>query len=401
MVLPNVLIVGAGVTGSVLAMMLKEMGIPVRLVEKSRGAGGRMATHRHRNGGRETPIVGRADLGAQYITTRLPPDHAVMGPIYKSLLDAGVLRSFGGQVAGPNPYGGAGPEVRHFTAQDGLQAVSEHFLKTSGTEVSWDAALHELNVLSEGGLSMQLKRGSDGAELPSMGNGEVGAAPQVVVMTQPVPQVLGKSKFPMGGNFLESLSEGAAADLAKVEFSSRFAAAYFFEASAFSWPHSWTAHYFDQGDVRYVAHDTGKRGASEEEPMVSVLVHSGVPLGIEFKDEASPFPGALDRLQADLAQKLPEVPWDKAASVKVHKWLYSQVYKGLGAKRPAPDWVWDAGDNGFPGCVELFHTSRALGLLAGDSMAPASNFEGCVFSARRAAEAIKAFADGLGARSDL
>jgi len=243
--------------------------------------------------------------------------------------------------------------------------------------------------------------GTNGDDLPGItSSNEEGAAAQIVVLTQPVPQVLGKSKFPMTGNFLSGLGEDTAAALAQVQFSSRFAAAYFFDASVFSWPHPWTARYFDKGDVRYLAHDTGKRGA-DDESMVSVLVHSGVPLGMEFADEASPFESAAARLQADLTEKMPEVPWEKAHAVKVQKWLYSQVYKGLGAKRPAPDWVWDNGDNGFPGYVELFKTGRALGLLAGDSMAPASNFEGCVFSAMRTADAIKAYAEALGVRSDL
>lgn len=405
---PQVVVVGAGVTGSLLACLLKEMGVPtVRVVEKSRGAGGRMVTHRLRDpvagGGRDAPVVGRADLGAQYVTTRSPPEHAVLGPLYKSLLDAAVLKPFEGLVAGPNPYG-ATAEVRHFAAPKGLQSIAEYFLQRSAAELMWDAFAQELQVLPDGGLRLKLQRGSDGAELPSISNnsGEEGpTVPTIVVLTQPVPQVLGNSKFPMSGNFLESLSQEAQADLGKVEFSSRFAAAYFFDAAKFTWPHAWTAHYFDKGDVRYVAHDSGKRGAGGDETMVSVLVHSGVPLGIELKAEEQPFSGAATRLQVDLEEKLPEIPWREAAAVKVHKWAYSQVYKGYGARRPAADWVWDAGSNGFPGCLELFRTEQALGLLAGDALAPASNFEGCVYSAHKAAEAVKAFVTDLQARSDL
>merc|ERR1712107_826449 len=87
--------------------------------------------------------------------------------------------------------------------------------------------------------------------------------------------------------------------------------------------------------------------------------------------------------------KLPDIPWSQASGVKTHKWLYSQVYKGIGAKRPNPAWEWTSGDHGFPGCVELFRTPQALGLIAGDSLAPAGNFEGCIYSAHCAAEVIK------------
>ena len=36
--------------------------------------------------------------------------------------------------------------------------------------------------------------------------------------------------------------------------------------------------------MRYVSHDSARRGASGE-TLMSVLVHSGVPLGIELNDE--------------------------------------------------------------------------------------------------------------------
>ena len=87
---PQVLIVGAGVTGSMLALLAKDMGLSVRVLEKSRGAGGRMATHAFRRGERSSPILAHADLGAQYVTTRSSPDHPFLGPLYKRLTDAGV-----------------------------------------------------------------------------------------------------------------------------------------------------------------------------------------------------------------------------------------------------------------------------------------------------------------------
>ena len=69
-----------------------------------------------------------------------------------------------------------------------------------------------------------------------------------------------------------------------MEYSSRFAVAYFFDKSKVTWPFTWTCQYFDKGDVRYVAHDSAKRHSTHE-TMISVLVHSGVPLGIELQDE--------------------------------------------------------------------------------------------------------------------
>merc|ERR1712091_477246 len=98
---------------------------------------------------------------------------------------------------------------------------------------------------------------------------------------------------------------------------------------------------------------------------------------------------------------MPEVPWREASAKKMHKWKYSQVYKGFAGARPVPDWTWEvAGSNTActpesnlttPGCVPVFRTTKALGLICGDAFAPASKFDGCVFSAHCARESIAAF----------
>lgn len=385
----QVLIVGAGVTGSLLAMLLKQAGISVRVLEKSNGAGGRMSTHSFRglHAARDAPVLGRGDLGAQYITTRSHVGHPELSPLYQRLLSAGVLQPFDGKVTGPNPYGDAGTEIRHFMAPEGLQAIARHFLAAGDVSPSWG---HSVTAISlDGSGRLQLKMGCKGQ---SEDVEETIDGPCVVVLTQPVPQVLGESKHPLRGNFLEHVEPAVLADLQKVQFSSRFAAVYYFDSKAFKWPFDYTARYFDGGDVRYVCHDSGKRCATGEQ-VVSIVVHSAVPLGMEFLDEEEPFLKAADRLQEDLVAKLPEIPWRQAASVKVHKWRYSQVYKGFGGRRPIPDWVWgkDSTVDSAPGYVTLARTGLATILVSGDAAAPSSNFEGCAFSAIRTAAAVRSF----------
>ena len=327
---PQVLIVGAGITGSMLALLAKDMGLSVRVLEKSRGAGGRMATHSFRRGDRSTPILANADLGAQYITTRSSPEHPFLGPLYKRLTDAGILIPFTGEVAGPNPYG-AGSDIRHFAAPKGMRSIAEYFLESSSVAVDWGVAVEDL-VLSEKEVAVSI-----GADSPKMADTRA----NVVVLTQPVLQVLGASKFGMRGSFLAQTDEKVMSALRQVEYSARFAVAYFFDKSEVSWPFSWTCHYFDKGDVRYVAHDTARRGAKDE-PFMAVLVHSGVPLGMKLADEEErcgclllsfllfwcvakcfmlirvlriykdPFPTAAARMQSELEQKLPELPWAAA-----------------------------------------------------------------------------------------
>jgi len=392
---PQVIIVGAGVTGSLLASFAKEMGLSVRVLEKSRGAGGRMATHTFRAGDRNSPVLARADLGAQYITTRASPDHPELGPIYRSLLDAQIIAPFHGEIAGPNPYGsasaadarpsaaGGGGDLQNYSAKGGLASVSKHFLETAAVSVEWGKSLDEVQVDEDGRLQLRLE--GDEAASPA---GDAGRC--CIVLTQPVPQVLGNSKFPVSGNFLARTDPAVLASLGKVSYSSRYAAAFLFSDPAFQWPYGWTVSYFSKGDVRYASRDTSKRGATEE-PATSVLVHGGVPMGIELIDEEAPFATASARLRADLDEKMPEVPWSSAAAVKMHKWRYSQVYKGYGGTSMKPDWVYGADDSAAPGAVELWRQSRSLGLLLGDALAPASNFEGCIFSAHKGAKLLRDF----------
>lgn len=62
----RITIVGAGLTGSLTACRLKKLfkdEIAITLLEKSRGAGGRMSTNRCS----ENPLL-TCDLGAQYIS---------------------------------------------------------------------------------------------------------------------------------------------------------------------------------------------------------------------------------------------------------------------------------------------------------------------------------------------
>eukprot|EP00746_Dinoflagellata_sp_MGD_P165729 gnl/MRDRNA2_/MRDRNA2_95171_c0_seq1.p1 gnl/MRDRNA2_/MRDRNA2_95171_c0~~gnl/MRDRNA2_/MRDRNA2_95171_c0_seq1.p1 ORF type:complete len:394 (+),score=69.05 gnl/MRDRNA2_/MRDRNA2_95171_c0_seq1:64-1245(+) len=384
MAMPPVLVVGAGVTGSVLAMLLKQMGVPVRIMEKEARAGGRMATH-HLSPG---PGFARADLGAQYITTRSSKEHTILGPIYHQLIDSGVLSPFTGEIAGPNPYGGGGDdggrpregdEIRHFSAKEGLASISQHFLNTAGVLVDHGSIAEELMVDQSGTVKVKMQDGTE-------------EKPGIIVMTQPVLQVLGSSEHPIKGNFLEYTDESVMTSLKKVSYSSRFAVAYFFDPVAFPWPYTWAAKYFDKGHVRYVAGDTIKRGAQGEN-LLSVVVHSGVPLGIEHLDDEEPYSAATSKILAELHEKMPELPWQKAHTVEVLKWRYSQVYKGYGNARPKPDWIWGAEvDSGtFPGTVKLFETEKSLGLLSGDAFAPASNFEGCVYSAHQTAAAIRSW----------
>jgi renalase len=61
---PPVVVVGAGMSGTACARVLADAGVPVRVLERGRHVGGRMASRRERLGGAERVV----DVGASYFT---------------------------------------------------------------------------------------------------------------------------------------------------------------------------------------------------------------------------------------------------------------------------------------------------------------------------------------------
>ncbi len=78
----DILIIGAGISGLICATELQQAGCSVRLVDKGRGVGGRMATRRM-NGG-------RIDHGAQFFTVRDKRFHMYV----QEWLDHGIVREW-------------------------------------------------------------------------------------------------------------------------------------------------------------------------------------------------------------------------------------------------------------------------------------------------------------------
>ncbi len=86
-----IIVVGAGISGALLARALSDAGIDVLILEKSRGFGGRMATRRWDDQ--------RFDHGAQFFTLRSERAREALQP----LVDSGVLARWpGGEGAEAN-----------------------------------------------------------------------------------------------------------------------------------------------------------------------------------------------------------------------------------------------------------------------------------------------------------
>lgn len=155
-----VLVVGGGICGISCARALADAGLAVRVVDRGRAIGGRMATRRLGSPGAEGH---RADIGASYFTARDPAFVAAVEP----LVATGVVRPWtdafhvwqDGAMAGTR----SGP-VR-FTAPGGLRTVVEALAvslpgpvesSTAVTSVRLDAGSSEpiVAVESPGGAAV-------------------------------------------------------------------------------------------------------------------------------------------------------------------------------------------------------------------------------------------------------
>lgn len=114
---PHVAVVGAGIGGLIAARTLVDHGLPVRLFEKSRGLGGRLATRR-------TEQDWRFDHGAQYFTAR----NCQFCRYVRSWIDDGIVAAWDGrivQLRHGQPIAEKGGTAR-YVAKPGMNALAKH-----------------------------------------------------------------------------------------------------------------------------------------------------------------------------------------------------------------------------------------------------------------------------------
>jgi len=109
----DILIIGAGISGLLCATELQQRGFSVRVLDKGRGLGGRMATRRMAGG--------RLDHGAQYFTVR----DARLQSYVDQWLAAGVIKEwFRHLPEDTNPEG-----YPRYCGVDGMTDVPKHLAK--------------------------------------------------------------------------------------------------------------------------------------------------------------------------------------------------------------------------------------------------------------------------------
>ncbi len=134
-------VIGAGMAGLACARRLQAAGLAVRVFDKGRGPGGRMATRRV-----ETPLgEARFDHGAQFFTARDPHFRAVVD----GLIAAGAVRDWSGRLVSIDADGAAQPlpPDARFVGAPGMNAVVRALAE--GLAVAWGVRVD--SVAREGG----------------------------------------------------------------------------------------------------------------------------------------------------------------------------------------------------------------------------------------------------------
>lgn len=113
----SVLVVGAGISGLLAATILKENGVDVRVVDKGRGAGGRMSTRRLEVNGSSAYF----DHGAQYFTV----SDSTFAEYVEQWLALGVIKSLDEQLIRENGELALSDETRYI-GTTGMNAITKH-----------------------------------------------------------------------------------------------------------------------------------------------------------------------------------------------------------------------------------------------------------------------------------
>lgn len=138
-------VVGAGIAGIACATAAAARGVDVRVVDRGRAIGGRMASRTLRDTG--TPWDGRVvDIGASYFTAR---DQAFTSVIDR-LIARGVVRPWTDafHVAGPEGIIGVRSGPMRYAAAGGLRSVVEAMRDDAGLTVQSQVDVAEVSAQS-------------------------------------------------------------------------------------------------------------------------------------------------------------------------------------------------------------------------------------------------------------
>ena len=175
-------VVGGGISGISCARALQRAGLPVRVIDRGKRIGGRMAVRTEEIGGRPRPV----DIGASYFTVR----DGRFAEVAAGWRERGLARVWTDSIDVITPEGRTSgrPGVARWAAPGGLRSLVEDL--ADGLPITRDREVEEVDL--DGGLSV---------------DGEPAAA---VVLAMPEPQAYDLLPEPVA----ESLGMGRGLDWA-------------------------------------------------------------------------------------------------------------------------------------------------------------------------------------------
>ncbi len=272
-------IIGAGIAGLAAARTLQDAGRRVRVFEKSRGLGGRLATRRGADGGFDDAF----DHGAQYASVR--------DPAFRAYADRAVAA--GAAVDWPNE----GSDTRRIVGLPGMSGLVRPLAE--GLDIRREARVSAI-LRGDDGPSLVLEDGSDLRSLDA------------IVCSVPAPQA-GALLAPFGAPF-DRIAEAVIAPCWSLMLT-------FAEA-----PDLPETRRSAEGPIGWLAHEGAKPGRA---PGHRWIVHGGPAFSrTHLEDDRETVSAQLLVALADLAGGvLPEVVGSSA-----HRWRFSQVETPLGSE---------------------------------------------------------------------
>ena len=152
----DLLVVGAGISGVTAAQSAIEAGSRVKVVDRGRRIGGRMASRRLRDTG--TAQDGRVvDYGASYFTVSDPDFRAVV----ESMVDVGVVRAWTDTFHVHNEGSMVGVKTgpMRYAAPGGLRTIVEHLARDI-EDIDTGTHLESVDIRSDGVRAADYQAGS-------------------------------------------------------------------------------------------------------------------------------------------------------------------------------------------------------------------------------------------------
>ncbi|UJR26870.1 hypothetical protein I4U23_008181 [Adineta vaga] len=327
----RIALIGAGISSALISLLLRRQfgpGIKLVVFDKARNIGGRMTTTYDNEDNPHCSV----DTGAQYLT--LTKSNGITTKYFQQLIDDHII---------------------------------EPLDKTNTIGIRENA--DKIDYVASRGISSVIDFNAKNDRLIISTNEEQLDEVEAVIVTIPVPQILSHLK----GSITQLIDQNQEVKnkLSQVKYSTRFAVGLFYPKSIINLNMPWRIYYVDKNDneyLRFLAIDNAKR--NKNEPPFSLIAHTSVEYGAKHTDDDKMIVG--EEIKEKIFQFLPELPRE-TCNTKYHKWKYSQIIQSYPDK---------------PGYILL--NKEPLLLLAGDSFAKESNFEGCIEAAIETVKSIHA-----------